>query len=414
MSQINPMLLAALSQATAGQSNLPGPVTDESGQPVQDAKGGNKKDVSDFLTHWDRPAVSQQPATSGISVRHAGPLSDAIRDALPERKAQDQTQEPPTSQLDPTSYFSGQGTAPVNIPYSNFNTAAGQGVPRAAPKTSMQVPANLASNSQFQAELSHQIANGGDPQQVISRWMADSQTDVDKQNAAYDQAHPQGGPVQGFTGNQTMDVLRGTGPGATTTTYNAANPAGVNTTATPYDGLIKNAGLQPGQADAVRSIVQSGAKNSDIVQAVRDFQGQNHQADQQAREDFNGQRDLYKDDYESAQRDYDTVQKTLDTAQESAIGMANPASLEPLRTNVTNAKTAMDQAKTTWQNHVKQGPKLPSAPIQPQQYMASQVQQGGPPITVNRKEDLARVPAGSTIIVNGQRYSWDGQQATPQ
>lgn len=196
MSQMNPMLLASLAAAAGRQALLPPDFTSQqeandyaAGQTTGDATQAryreapeNRRDTGPAVPHWEQD--QRQPATSQ-QVRHSGPSMQYIAGQVPERKSQDQDQQeqPPTNQLDPTAYFQGQGTAAVPVPAGNQLPVTGSPVgAKGHPTgpTSVQVPAWLASNSGFQSALSHWVASGRDPAELIAQWQSYSHARSDR------------------------------------------------------------------------------------------------------------------------------------------------------------------------------------------------------------------------------------------
>jgi hypothetical protein len=331
------MLLAALSNAAAGQANLSGtqsqpagavatPVVDENGVAVQDARSG-KTNLTDYFntgrraqpgdgsqTHWQQSG-SQAP-TSAVASHGQHPSMRFVQQQLPDRKADEST----AGDENGPDKFSDK-IQPVQ---GGFVTPTGY------------------SNAQLMANSDPKVAAAFATQQ--------------QRNAA---------TAASASGSQTMDILRGIGPNAQQSQFSTATDSEtpVGGPAAAMSSFIQGAGLRQDQQSSINAMATSGSTPAQIVQSVKDYQQLNHQADQNAREDFNAQRDLYKADYESSVRDLETANKALDTASDNLMAHANPNFLDQYKANVATAKTAADQAKSTWQNYVKQGPKYAPAAV---------------------------------------------------
>jgi hypothetical protein len=161
--------IAALNAAVSGQANLgqapaAQPVLDEDGNPIEDARAGKPRDVSDFLSHPYHSGNAQAP-TSNTQVRHQGPSMQYVGQVNGQGRG--------ASEGDPTADSGRQAVGLYNVP-----TSANE------PRKTMQVPQRLLNSDQFRSEMDNAT---GDRQAIVDRWTADSMTDVEKQNAAYEQ-----------------------------------------------------------------------------------------------------------------------------------------------------------------------------------------------------------------------------------
>jgi hypothetical protein len=148
----------------------------------------------------------------------------------------------------------------------NIPTSANQS------RQAMQVPQHLLDNDQFRGEMDH-ARSASERQNIVDRYTANSQTDVDKQDAAYDkqQAGVQAQHTWAEPGAATgMDVVRGTGAEQTSQHFGLGQETGGPVTQGPPQ--------QPGQPGQLQgpygSYIQAAVKDPAMQQAINNFANQ--------------------------------------------------------------------------------------------------------------------------------------------
>jgi hypothetical protein len=200
--------MAALAAAANNQAVLPGnqtaqPMVDpETGEPIMEARRGSPKNLQDFGNAWHRNE-SQSP--TGQQARHQGPVNQAIESHV------DAARSGGGGASDPTADEQREATGLYQIP-----TSANE------PRQAMQVPQHLLDNDNFRIEMDN--AAPGDRQAIVDRYTANSQTEVEKQNAAYEQ---QQAGVRAFNAQHPLTepwtVETGNGPRHALTTFQPQN-----------------------------------------------------------------------------------------------------------------------------------------------------------------------------------------------
>jgi hypothetical protein len=414
MSQFNPAI-AMLLQAVQAQQQTPNPMAQQA-QPASYREGPEYAEAQRHPGGADILATltNQGHAPTSSKEGRGGPLADHLKSLLPQKEDQSGT---PSDTAGVTS---------IPIPYSNFDTRSGQGVPRISPQTSVQVPAALAGNSHFQAMLSDHVAHGGNAQDFINQYAAKLGINPQTGNSLADETNQRelNMPLKHtWQSGQTTDIIKGTGPTQTTTQYGFGNESGTQTAGGLTD-LIKNSGLNPDQQKMVNTLSTTpGITSEDINRTIQNYQAQNNrvttEADRATQEQIKG--------YHAAQlRQLTSAKEDLKSAIDGlGKNVADPNNVTPAEANdpivagyLKKVNDANGRIKELEGNVSAAEEKLgynkmpTTAPVSPM-LMNQITRPNAQPIVVNSADDLQNIPAGSVIQTPKGIMRWDGQRLYP-